>query len=206
MKLKLTSTQHFSRDLKKQAFPQIPLLYHFRKNPRLSKCRHLWKSLHSAQKYQQLIWWKQIQLHEMQPRKYRCDSYLSDSFLITNRMNKCRVLLAIVWYPTKDFNYREVCGSMLVMEPNAAWLLVTVLVAIVFVTTTLAFGCLLCRILQCPRCVWKIHGVGLTHFSRSSSDSQVIWVAWLSSKSNNWENPLFDNNKSRFYSNTFIRL
>ena len=59
------------------------------------------------------------------------------------------------------------CGPMLVTAPNIVWLLVTVLVgAIVFVTTTLASGCLLCQILPCPRCVWKIHGGWLTQFSR----------------------------------------
>ena len=46
------------------------------------------------------------------------------------------------------------CGPMLVTEPNLVGLLVTVLVvAIVFVTTTLAFDCLLCQILSCPHCI-----------------------------------------------------
>ena len=86
------------------------------------------------------------------------------------------------------------CSSMLVTEPNVVWLLVTVLVAIVFVNTTLASDCLLCQILPCPRYVWKIHGVGW-HNSAGSSDVQVIWVARLSSNSKNRENPLFKNNQ-----------
>ena len=46
------------------------------------------------------------------------------------------------------------CGPMLVMESNVMGLLVTVLVvAILFVTTTLASDCLLCQILPCPRSV-----------------------------------------------------
>ncbi len=94
------------------------------------------------------------------------------------------------------------CNSyvMLVMEPNVVWLLVTVLVvAILFVTTTLASDYLLCQILPCPRCVWKIYGGGGRHSSAgSSSDGQVIWVARLSSNSKNRENSLFNNNKKSF--------
>ena len=56
------------------------------------------------------------------------------------------------------FNKLHNSGPMLVTEPNVVWLLVKVLVAIVFVTTTLASKCLLCQIFPCPRCVLKIHG------------------------------------------------
>ena len=98
-------------------------------------------------------------------------------------------------------NMRPNCGSMLVTEPNVVWRLFTVLVvAIVFVTTTLASGCLLCPV-PCPRCVWKIHGVGGGWHNSAgySSDGQVIWVARLSSNSKNSENPLFNNkNKKSF--------
>ena len=59
------------------------------------------------------------------------------------------------------------CGPMLVMVPSVVWLLVTVLVvAVVFVTITYASDCLLCQVLPCPHCVWKIHKEGLTQFSR----------------------------------------
>ena len=69
---------------------------------------------------------------------------------------------------SKEKSSTLLCGPMLVMKPNVVWLLVTVLVvAIVFMTTTLASGCLLCQILPCPHCVWKIHGGGgVTQFSR----------------------------------------
>ena len=86
---------------------------------------------------------------------------------------------------------------MLVMEPNVAWLLVTVLVAILFETTTLVSDCLLCQILLCTGCIWKIHGGG-RHNLAGSSDGQVIWVARLSSKLKNRDNPLFNNNKKSF--------
>ena len=46
------------------------------------------------------------------------------------------------------------CGPMLITEPNVVCLLVTVLVvAVVFVTTTLASDYLLCQVLPYPRCV-----------------------------------------------------
>ena len=91
------------------------------------------------------------------------------------------------------------CGPMLVTEPIVVWLLFTVLVAFVFVTTTLASDCLLCQVLPCLRCVWKIHeGVGWHYSARSSSDGQVIWVARLSSNSKNRENLLLINNKKSF--------
>ena len=61
-------------------------------------------------------------------------------------------------------NQNSRCGPMLVTEPNVVWLLVAVLVAIVFLATTLASKFLLCQILPCPRCVWKINGVGLSQF------------------------------------------
>ena len=85
------------------------------------------------------------------------------------------------------------CGSMLVTEPNLVWLLVTVLVvAVVFVTS----DCLLCQILPCPRCVWKIHWGGWHNSAGSSSNGQVIWVTTLSSNSKNRENLLYNNKKS----------
>ena len=89
------------------------------------------------------------------------------------------------------------CDPMLVTEPNVVWLLVTVLVvAILFVTTTLPSNCLLCQILPCPCCVWKIHSCGEWHNSAGcSSGGQVKWVARLSRNSKNWENSLFNNNK-----------
>ena len=65
-------------------------------------------------------------------------------------------------YQEADSTPETRCGPMLVTEPNVVWLLVTVLVvAIVFVTTTLASGCFLCQILPCPRCVWKIYRGGV---------------------------------------------
>ena len=86
---------------------------------------------------------------------------------------------------------------VLVTVPNVVWLLVTVLVvAVVFVTTTFASDCLLCQILPCPHCVWKIHEVGLTQFSRI-----FFWQSGnmrLSSNSKNRENPLLTNNKDVF--------
>ena len=88
------------------------------------------------------------------------------------------------WFRIKEYrqDWTFECGPMLVTEPNVVWLLVIVLVVVsVFVTTTLASGCLLCQILPCPRCVWKIYGGGGWHKSAgSSSDGQVIWVARLS--------------------------
>ena len=55
-----------------------------------------------------------------------------------------RVLACVVYSPCCCVRL-SVCGSMLVMEPNVMWLLVTVLVVVVvFVTTTLASDCLLC--------------------------------------------------------------
>ena len=81
------------------------------------------------------------------------------------RVRDIRATSAIWWWWWIIYIYICICGLMLVTEPIVVWLLVTLLVvAIVFVTTT--SGCLLCRILPCPRCVCKIHGVGLTQFSR----------------------------------------
>ena len=55
-----------------------------------------------------------------------------------------------------------ICGPVLVIEPSVVGLLVTALVvAVVSMTTTLAFDCLICQVLPCPRCVWKIHEVGV---------------------------------------------
>ena len=62
--------------------------------------------------------------------------------------------------------------------------------------TILASDCLLCQILPCPCCVWKIHGVGDT--IQPDLFLTVIWVARLSSNSKNRENPLFNNNKKSF--------
>ena len=102
------------------------------------------------------------------------------------------------WRWCDAFNL-SLCGPMLVTEPNVVWLLVTVLVvAIVFVTTTLASGRLLCWILPCPRCFERPTETGWRNSAGSSSDGQVIWVARLSSNSKNWENPLFNNNKKSF--------
>ena len=76
----------------------------------------------------------------------------------------------LVWWSHSRKNVSpliSLCGPIVVTEPSVLWLLVTILVvAIVFVTITLASSCLLCQILPCPRCVWKIHWVGLTQFSR----------------------------------------
>ena len=96
--------------------------------------------------------------------------------------------------PSECYNFvfclPYLCGPMLVTELNVAWLLVRVLVAILFVTTTLASDSLLCQILLCPCCVcvWKIHGEGWHSSAGSSSDSQVMWVATLSSNSKNFAN------------------
>ena len=62
----------------------------------------------------------------------------------------------------------------------------------------ICFRQLLCHVLPCPRCIWKIHKRGLTQF-RSSSDGQVIWVTRLSSNSKNRENLLLTYNKDNFY-------
>ena len=58
------------------------------------------------------------------------------------------------------------CGPLLVTVPNVVWLLLTVfVVAVVFVTITFTPDCLLCQVLPCLRCLWKIQ-VGLTQISR----------------------------------------
>ena len=77
--------------------------------------------------------------------------------ILLNGFGYCYLILILMLY----------CRPVLVMEPNVVWLLVTVLVvAVVFLTTTLASDCLLCQVLPSPRCVWKIHEGGLTQFSR----------------------------------------
>ena len=67
-----------------------------------------------------------------------------------------------IWSGNFNLVSKSVHSSpMLVTEPNVVWLRVTVLVvAVVFLTTTLASDCLLCQVLPCPRCVWKIHERG----------------------------------------------
>ena len=108
-------------------------------------------------------------------------------FNITNNsLNTCPGFYNIFPYLSKSI--LNSCGPTLVTEPNIVWRLVTVLAAIVLVTTTLAFGCLLCQILPCSRCVWKIHERGWHNPAGSSSDGQVIWVVRLSSNLKNIEN------------------
>ena len=103
----------------------------------------------------------------------------------------CKKKGLFVWY-TVDKETLS-CGPLLVTGPNVVWQQVTVLViAIVFVTTTLASDCLLCQILPCPRCVWKIHEGGWHNSAGSFSDGQIIWVARLSSNSKKRENLLFN--------------
>ena len=82
-----------------------------------------------------------------------------------NAFNYCYLTLLIIF----DINhlFADSGGPVLDLEPNVVWLLVTVLVvAVVFVTTTLDSDCLLCQVLPCLRYVWKIHKGGLTQFSR----------------------------------------
>ena len=90
-----------------------------------------------------------------------------------------------------------VCGPILVTEPNTVWLLVTLLV-VVFVTTTWASDCFV-KFFRAHAVFERSSKRGWHNPAGSSSDCQVIWVAWLPSKSKNTVNPFLKNNKNDFF-------
>ena len=61
--------------------------------------------------------------------------------LLSSKSSICRKTLKLYSWPNIAFG--QWCDPMLVTEPNVVWLLVTVLVAVVFMTTTFASDCLL---------------------------------------------------------------